>query len=116
MKWLRKLWQEIVSFTIYTLMLGFVIFSIGFTWRMRKLRVLSPKSLGSLVLIVLVAAGLGAFIGFILDCLPAAVIAQIYSSIPANLAPINAICLGIAQGLLILYLDLGRGMRMHASP
>ena len=80
-----RLWQQIVSFTCYTVAAFYGFSSAFFTYRMQKLHVLSPRSLGSAAVIVGLGIFFGLGMGFFLGCLPAALLAQIYAAIPHNL-------------------------------
>mmetsp|Transcript_22033 Transcript_22033/g.43314 ORF Transcript_22033/g.43314 Transcript_22033/m.43314 type:complete len:1156 (-) Transcript_22033:95-3562(-) len=110
-----RLWQEIITFTVYTVGLAYGMGGFLFTWRMRSFNLLSAKSIGSMILIVFGFMMIGGIIGFTLGAIPAAIIFNIYSAIPYNLPGESAISLGIAQGLIILYFDAGRGLRMNAQ-
>jgi len=105
-----KLWQTIIIATCYTVSLWYGLAAAFFTYRMRKLRILSPKSIGSAIIIVFCGFFMGVLVGVFMGCIPAAVLTNIYSSIPHNLPLNSANSLGIAQGLLIIYFDFGRGL------
>mmetsp|Transcript_44718 Transcript_44718/g.71461 ORF Transcript_44718/g.71461 Transcript_44718/m.71461 type:complete len:1161 (-) Transcript_44718:38-3520(-) len=109
-----KLWQELVTFTSYTVALAYCIAGMFFSYRMRTFNLISPKSVGSTLLIVFGSTIIGGVIGFVLSALPSAVIFNIYDSIPHNLPFVSAMSLGIAQGIIILYFDLGRGIRTRS--
>jgi len=106
-----RLWQEIITFTCYTVGFAYGVAGLIVTSRMRSLKLLSPKSIGSAILIVFGCFLMGGVIAFILGAIPAAIIFNIYSSIPHNLPFDSAISLGIGQGIIILYFDAGRGLR-----
>ncbi|CAK9017255.1 Uncharacterized protein SCF082_LOCUS13557, partial [Durusdinium trenchii] len=110
-----RLWQEIVTFTCYTVGVVYGAAGLVFTYRMRTFKLLSPKSIGSGIVIVFSSMLLGGVIGFVVGAIPAAIIFNLYSAIPHNLPQSSAISLGVAQGLLILYFDTGRGLRDRAA-
>ncbi|GBG29852.1 Hypothetical Protein FCC1311_060722 [Hondaea fermentalgiana] len=110
-----RLWQRIITTTIYTVGLAYGLGGFIFTWRMRSFNLLSAKSIGSMILIVFGSMFLGGVMAFAIGAIPAAIIFNLYSAIPHNLPDDSAVSLGIAQGLLILYFDAGRGLRMNAQ-
>ena len=108
-------WQWLVTMTVYTCMLAYGLAGLLLAYRMDKFKLLGFRYSDTFqgILIALFAACFGGLFGFVVGAIPSALITQMYASIPVKLSADWAISLGVAQGILIIYFDMGRGSQTH---
>ena len=78
---------------------------------MNKWQSMEPRKWAQGVLISLGALFVGGILSFFLIAVPAALISQMYATIPVRLSTEMSISFGIGFGILFVYFDMGRGQR-----
>jgi hypothetical protein len=103
-------WQWIVTTTCYTCMFAYGIAGTLLAARMDKFKIwgFNLRETLSGVGIVTFSCLFGGMYGFLVAAIPAALITQMYASIPVKISASWATSLGVAQGILLIYFDLAR--------
>jgi len=103
-------WQEIVTTTCYTCMFAYGVAGGLLAARMDKFKLWGFSFADTLsgVGIVLFSVTFGGVYAFLIAAIPSALITQMYASIPVRVEQSWATSLGVAQGIMIVYFDLGR--------
>jgi len=103
-------WQEIVTTTCYTCMFAYGVAGGLLAARMDKFKLWGFSFTETLsgVGIVLFSVTFGGVYAFLIAAIPSALITQMYASIPVRVEQSWATSLGVAQGIMIVYFDLGR--------
>lgn len=96
-------WQFVTGFTVIGCSFAYFVAGLVACWSLRRPR--------ALLWLPLLAAIVGGSVGLVTGGLSAALIAKIYDAIPYSLGTDVAACLGLAQAVLIVYFNLGRGAR-----
>ena len=106
-----NVWQWIVTTTSYTCMFAYGLAGALLAYRMDKFNILEFKWWDTFTGLVIVGISVcvGGVFGFVTGAIPAALITQMYASVPVILSTDWAISLGVAMGILIIYFDMGRG-------
>ena len=101
------LWRYITGFTVIGTAFFYFMAGLVACWALHKTR--------ALLWLPLLAAVVGGIVGLFTGGLSALLIAKIYDSIPYSLGTDVAACLGVAQAVLIIYFNLGRGAQSQIS-
>ncbi|KAH9260016.1 hypothetical protein BASA81_001788 [Batrachochytrium salamandrivorans] len=104
-------WRTIFQYTGITCMAFYLLAGALLAHRMDKFKLVTFNLWDAATGVVIVCCSMvvGGSMGFIAGAIPAALLSQIYASVPVQLSDEWAISLGVVQGLLIVYFDMGRG-------
>ena len=102
-----NMWRYITGFTVIGCAFAYFVAGLVACWALRRAR--------ALLWVPLLAAVAGGVVGLFTGGLSALLIAKIYDAIPYSLGTDVAACLGLAQAVLIIYFNLGRGAQSQIS-